>query len=205
MEIIISVSPKTLQILLTKSVKRVVIVPYVTLGAIVVISILIYIVVRKNLNYYEEENLLKDVPTINVNREDLEKHAFEIARHYSDIRNTNCKKKLISNLDRSYEKILKGYENIDKEGKNKKEVLPAAEWLLDNLYLVEKEYKSIKHNMPQTYYKDLPVIYKGVMKGYPRVYHIAIEIVSHTDGRMDESVIANFIKCVPKEHCTYIW
>jgi len=174
---------------------------YVTSGAIVVIvliSILIYIVVRNNLRYYEEENLLKDVPTINVNREDLEKHAFEIARHYSDVKNTNCKKKLISNLDRSYEKILKGYANIDKEGKNKKEVLPAAEWLLDNLYLVEKEYKSIKYNMPQTYYKDLPVIYKGVMKGYPRVYHIAIEIVSHTDGRMDESVIENFISAYQK-------
>ncbi len=172
--------------------------PYVTLGAIVVISILIYILVRRNLNYNEEENLLEDIPTINVNREDLEKHAFEIAHHYSDIKNTNCKKKLISNLDRSYEKILKGYENIDKEGKNKKEVLPAAEWLLDNLYLVEKEYKSIKHNMPQTYYNDLPVIYKGVMKGYPRVYHIAIEIVSHTDGRMDENIIANFIRAYQK-------
>jgi len=172
--------------------------PYAILGAIVVISILIYIVVRKNLNYYEEENLLEDVPTINVNREDLEKHAFEIARHYSDVKNSNCKKKLISNLDKSYEKILKGYENIDKDGKNKKEVLPAAEWLLDNLYLVEKEYKNIKYNMPQTYYKDLPVIYKGVMKGYPRVYHIAIEIVSHTDGRMDETIIENFISAYQK-------
>ncbi|MBU3154285.1 GH36-type glycosyl hydrolase domain-containing protein [Clostridium estertheticum] len=172
--------------------------PYVILGAIVAISILAYIVVRKNLNHYEEENLLKDVPTINVNREDLEKHAFEISRHYSDVKNTNCKKKLISNLDGSYEKILEGYEKIDKEGKNKKEVLPAAEWLLDNLYLIEKEYKSIKYNMPQTYYKDLPVIYKGVIKGYPRVYHIAIEIVSHTDGRMDEHVIEDFIGAYQK-------
>ncbi len=172
--------------------------PYVTLGAIVVISILIYIVVRRNLNYYEEENMLEDIPTINVNREDLDKHAFEIAHHYSGIKNTNCKKKLISNLDRSYEKILKGYEKIDKEGKSKTGILPAAEWLLDNLYMVEKEYKSIKHNMPQKYYNDLPIIYKGVMKGYPRVYHIAIEIVSHTDGRMDESIIANFIRAYQK-------
>ncbi|WAG69542.1 cyclic beta 1-2 glucan synthetase [Clostridium sp. CF011] len=194
MEIIISTRSKTLQILLTKSVERVFIMPYATLGAIAVISILIYIVIRKNLNYYEEENLLKDVPTINVNREDLEKHAFEMARHYADVKKTNCKKKLISNLDRSYEKILNGYDSMDKEEKNKKDVLPASEWLLDNLYLVEKEYKSIKYNMPQNYYKDLPVIYKGFMKGYPRVYHIAIEIASHTDGRMDETVIENFIR-----------
>ncbi|MGK0466644.1 MAG: cyclic beta-1,2-glucan synthetase [Clostridium sp.] len=166
---------------------------YITFGAIVALCILVYISVRKNINYYREENLLKDIPSINVNREDLEKHAFEIARYYSDIKSTNCKKKLISNLDRSYEKILSGYGKIYKEEKNKKEVLPAAEWLLDNLYLIEKEYKNIKYNMPQTYYNDLPVIYKGVMRGYPRVYHIAVEIVSHTDGRVDESVIENFI------------
>ncbi|MGH4050704.1 MAG: GH36-type glycosyl hydrolase domain-containing protein [Clostridium sp.] len=172
--------------------------PYVILGVIVVISILIHTVVRKNLNYYKEENVLKDVPTINVNREDLEKHASEIAHHYSDVKTTNCKKKLISNLDRSYEKILKGYENIDKNGEDKKDILPASEWLMDNLYLVEKDYKSIKYNMPQTYYKDLPVIYKGVMKGYPRVYHIAIEIISHTDGRMDEFVIGDFISAYQK-------
>lgn len=172
--------------------------PYVTLGAIVVISILIYIVVKRNSNYYEEENLLKDIPTINVNREDLEKHAFEIAHHYSDIRNSNCKKKLINSLDRSYEDILKGYEDIDKEGVDRKEILPAAEWLLDNIYLVEKEYKSIKQDMPKAYYKDLPTIDIGFMKGYPRVYHIAIEIVSHTDGRMDEGVILSFIRAYQK-------
>ncbi len=185
-------------IIINNSVERMVIVTYITLGAIVAICILIYIVITKKINYSKEENLLKDIPTINVNTEDLQKHAFEIARHYSDIKSTNCKKKLISNLDRSYEKILKGYDKIDKEEKNKKDVLPAAEWLLDNLYLIEKEYKNIKYNMPQTYYNVLPVIYKGVMKGYPRVYHIAIEIVSHTDGRVDESVISNFIRAYQK-------
>ena len=97
---------------------------YITFGAIVAICILVYIVVRKNMNYYREENLLKDIPSINVNREDLEKHAFEIARYYSDIKSTNCKKKLISTLDKNYEKILSGYDKINKEEKKKKRYCP---------------------------------------------------------------------------------
>jgi hypothetical protein len=54
-------------------------------------------------------------------------------------------------------------------------VAPAAEWLLDNLYLIEKEYKHIKQNMPEKYYKNLPVIDRGIMKGYPRIYNIAVD------------------------------
>jgi hypothetical protein len=74
-----------------------------------------------------------------------------------------------------------------------RDLVPAAEWLLDNMYLIQKEYKHIKQNMPESYYKDLPVISRGIMKGYPRAYHIAVEIVSHTDGMIEENRIENFI------------
>ncbi|EDS78569.1 319-kDA protein [Clostridium botulinum C str. Eklund] len=143
---------------------------------------------RKN----SEENILEDIPAINISKEELKKHALEIA-NYSTKGNSNCRKKLIKSLDRSYKKILDGYEYIDKALKEKKEVTPASEWLLDNLYLIEKEYKHIKYNMPKSYYKDLPVIDRGIMKGYPRIYHIAVEIVSHINSKIDESVIEEVI------------
>ena len=37
-------------------------------------------------------------------------------------------------------------------------VLGASEWLLDNIYLIEKEYKGIKMEMPIDYFKGLPSI-----------------------------------------------
>jgi cyclic beta-1,2-glucan synthetase len=146
----------------------------------------------------EDNNLLEDFPNIYINKEELEKHAFEISTYYSHTKNTNCRRKLIRNLDSSYKKIIKGYDYIDKDVKNRREIVPAAEWLLDNLYLIEKEYKAIKHDMPESYYKNLPVISKGIMKGYPRVYHIAVEIVSHTDGIVDENTIEIFVKAYQK-------
>ena len=45
---------------------------------------------------------------------------------------------------------------------DKQDMVPAAEWLLDNLYLIQKEYKDVKYNMPESYYKNLPVISKGL-------------------------------------------
>ena len=164
----------------------------VALMSIALIATLYMLFFRSNKD--KEENVLEDIPVIDVNREDLERHAMEISKHYSYAAKSNCRRKLIGSLDISYKKIIQGYEHIDRDVREKKEVAPASEWLLDNLYLIEKEYKHIKHNMPKSYYKDLPVIKKGMMKGYPRAYHIAVELVSHTDGRVDEDTIERFIR-----------
>lgn len=165
---------------------------YVIVLVLAVLVALIYIIFYNNKK--TEENILEDIPVIDVNKEDLEKHAIEISNHYSSSKNINCKRKLIKNLDKSYGSIINGYEYIDKDVREKKEVAPAAEWLLDNLYLIEKEYKHIKQNMPEKYYKNLPVIDRGIMKGYPRIYNIAVELISHTDGRIDEDTIEKFIE-----------
>ncbi|WP_206155038.1 GH36-type glycosyl hydrolase domain-containing protein, partial [Clostridium muellerianum] len=111
---------------------------------------------------------------------------------------SNCRRRIMKSLDISYKKILKGYEYIDKKVNNNKHVIQAAEWLLDNLYLIQREYEDVKVNMPESYYKNLPIMSKGIMKGYPRIYYIAVELVSHTDGAIDEETIETFISVYQK-------
>ena len=170
---------------------------YIYIMVVVLLGLLLIYFISINSND-NKTNLLEDVPSIYVNKEGLEKHALQISSYYSDTKNTNFRRRLMKSLDNSYKSILKGYQYIDNVVKNKKEVVPAGEWLLDNLYLIEKEYKDIKHNMPESYYKNLPVIDRGVMKGYPRIYHIAVEIISHTDGELDENVVEVFVKSYQK-------
>lgn len=155
------------------------------------LALIIYLFFK---NEDKEENIMEDVPNIYVNSEELERHAVQISTHFSETKRISSKRKLIKSLDKSFETIIKAYEYIDKEIDNKQDMVPAAEWLLDNLYLIQKEYKDVKYNMPESYYKNLPVISKGIMKGYPRVYHIAVEIISHTDGMIDEERVESFIK-----------
>ena len=168
---------------------------------IIVLAVFILIIVFfmfSNKGEADEENIMDDVPIINVSKEELRKHALEISNYDAVTRRSNCRRKLIQSLDTSYKKILKGHDYIDKEVRSKREILQAAEWLLDNLYLIQREYKDIKNNMPEAYYKDLPVMSKGIMKGYPRIYYIAVELVSHTDGRVDEDIIETFINAYQK-------
>jgi cellobiose phosphorylase len=143
---------------------------YLYLAALLLIIVLIfYRFTRKNQE--DEYNIMEDIPIINMSKEGLEKHAIEIAGTHSSSKNTSSKRKLIKSLDKSYRSIIKAYEYIDIEAKNRREMVPAAEWMLDNIYLIEK----------------------GLMKGYPRVYSIAIELISHSDGMVTESTLEGFI------------
>jgi len=143
--------------------------------------------------HFEETYPLEDVPRTNLGKESLEEHASLISNYYKKEVKTNSRRTIMKSLDLSYKNILKGYNYIDEEIRSKKEVVPASEWLIDNLYLIEKEYKDIRHNMPMEYYKNLPVIHRGLLKGFPRIYYIASELVAHTDGRINESSIINFV------------
>mgnify|MGYP000349337919 CR=1 FL=1 len=62
---------------------------------------------------------------------------------------------------------------------------PAAEWLLDNYHVVLEHLQEVRGSLPGGYYRELPELASGPMTGYPRVYEIAISLISHTEARVD--------------------
>ncbi|MHC8285505.1 GH36-type glycosyl hydrolase domain-containing protein [Pseudomonas sp. XS1P51] len=71
---------------------------------------------------------------------------------------------------------------------------PAAEWLLDNYYLVEEQIRTTKSHLPRGYSRELPQLADGQSAGMPRVYDIALETISHGDGRVDEESLSRFVE-----------
>lgn len=173
--------------------------PYIYMQmSIIILIISIFIVVFFEIRH--RYDYLEELPPVNLKGEDLKSHANYISDyHYEKFKTTNSKKKIMKGIDKNYKDILKGYEYIDREIRFNRDIIPAAEWLMDNIYLIEKEYKDIKHSLPEYCYKSLPGINKGLFKGYPRVYHIAMEIVSHMDGKIDENGINSFIDNYQKQ------
>ncbi|WP_152031548.1 GH36-type glycosyl hydrolase domain-containing protein [Pseudomonas putida] len=70
--------------------------------------------------------------------------------------------------------------------------LPAAQWLLDNFYLVETQIRIAKRHLPADYSLQLPRLDNGPSTGLPRVYDIALEAISHGDGRIDAESLSRF-------------
>lgn len=63
---------------------------------------------------------------------------------------------VLRELSDNFNYICKSFKYFKKLIKHKKKVVPAAQWIIDNLYLIEKEYKNIKHSMPMDYFRGLP-------------------------------------------------
>ncbi len=62
---------------------------------------------------------------------------------------------------------------------------PAGEWLLDNYHVVQEHLQEVRASLPGAYYRELPELASGPMTGYPRVYEMAISLISHTEARVD--------------------
>ena len=72
-------------------------------------------------------------------------------------------------------------------------VTPAAEWLLDNFHLVVAEIRDIRQNLPRGYYRELPKLAAREMAGHARVYAMAVELIRHSDSRLDRHLLLRFV------------
>ncbi len=62
----------------------------------------------------------------------------------------------------------------------------AAEWMLDNAYLVRTQISEIRRNLPRNYSKNLSELAPG--------YHLASELVARSDNALTEGTIQDWLK-----------
>ena len=92
------------------------------------------------------------------------------------------------------EAILIGVRDLLAEAvKSNRRITPAGEWLLDNFYLIEEQIRTAKRHLPKGYSRELPRLLNGSSTGLPRVYDIALETISHGDGRVDPGNLSRFV------------
>jgi len=72
-------------------------------------------------------------------------------------------------------------------------VSPAAEWLLDNYHLVASEILDVRRNLPKSYYRELPKLALRELAGDARVYAMAVELIRHSDSRLDRPQLVRFM------------
>ncbi len=73
-------------------------------------------------------------------------------------------------------------------------VTPAAEWLVDNYYIVDEHIHAVRRDLPLGFYKELPKLSNGHLRGYPRIYGIAWAIVAHSDNRFELDTLVRFCR-----------
>src|SRR5689334_6288889 len=147
-------------------------------------------------------NFLNDNGVHNNNEEPFRSELFssdQMDRHGKIVAKAHKLKKgpsadkLLKRLDSNETTLLEVRNLLVESIRNGKTITPASEWLLDNFYLIEEQIVIARKHLPKGYSEALPYLATGVSEGLPRVYDIVLEIISHSDGRVDVSSLTSFI------------
>lgn len=131
------------------------------------------------------------------NLQQIKRYTEEMASDYKAAaagRRINTRVLKVPKLDKDYQILIQAYQSTNEEVKSRRDIVPAAEWLMDNYYIIEEQYKEIQYNTDKDFYKDLPVLTRGKYSGYPRIYGIAAGMTEYLDGRIEEETIVLFIE-----------
>jgi hypothetical protein len=122
----------------------------------------------------------------------LRQHARALAESH-DIDRRRGSDRLLPRLAENEVALLRAYEAVSEAVKQGVRIAPAADWLLDNFHLIEEQIRTARRHLPRTYSGELPRLAGGPLSGYPRVYAIALELISHGDGRVDAENLSGFV------------
>src|SRR5438552_4636345 len=123
--------------------------------------------------------------------EQLARHAQFIAAQHTIVTG-RASARLLTRLDQN-EKVLRAFNRATLAVDQSRRVTPAAEWLLDNFYLIEEQIQLARRHLPREYSRELSRLTSGPSAGFPRVYDIVLELISHVDAQIDAESLSAFV------------
>ena len=100
------------------------------------------------------------------------------------------RREIRESIDSAATTIERAYSVASEIARAGNPLMPDAEWLMDNYYIVDELIRDIRDHMPAGFLSELP----SVASGRPRVYELARELVLHSDSGLDEELIERFVE-----------
>ncbi|MEO0036051.1 MAG: hypothetical protein RLZZ501_2074, partial [Pseudomonadota bacterium] len=126
--------------------------------------------------------------------ERLEQHARSLAAAQDVTAGPIRGKALVDRLGDNRRLLLRAYRVMVAAVEAAETIPPAAEWLIDNFHLVEKQIREIQASLSPGYYRRLPKLAEGPFAFYPRVFGLAWAFVAHTDSRFDSETLLRYAR-----------
>ncbi|MEP7079017.1 MAG: cyclic beta 1-2 glucan synthetase, partial [Chthoniobacterales bacterium] len=128
--------------------------------------------------------------------EQLARHARAIAGQHK-VSAGRSSDRLLARLAHN-EEVLRAFNRATLAVDESRRVTPAAEWLLDNFYLIEEQIQLARRHLPRRYSRELPRLTSGPSAGLLRVYDIVLELISHVDAEIDAESLTAFVAAYQK-------
>lgn len=100
---------------------------------------------------------------------------------------------LLDLLDDADATVSATYRRLAEDAHADVPVSVAAEWLLDNHYLVEEQVRTAREDLPAAFGAELPHLTEGPLAGSPRIFEAVVLLIAGTDARLDRELLRQFI------------
>src|SRR5512140_2357985 len=137
----------------------------------------------------------RDAPPLRAelfSAEQMEQHGKALAGTHR-LRVERAPDQLLARLADNEDVLLQACKLLTAAVKSNHRISPAGEWLLDNFYLIEEQIRTARRHLPKGYSRELPRLLTGPSAALPRVYDLALEMISHGDGLVDPERLGRFV------------
>jgi cellobiose phosphorylase len=128
--------------------------------------------------------------------EQLARHARDLAAGH-ELDPQHRANQLLARLDAN-EQRLRAFNRSTLAVNPDQRITPAAEWLLDNFYLIDEQIQMARRHLPRGYSRELPRLRRGPSAGLPRVYDLVLELISHVDAQVEAEPLRAFVAAYQK-------
>src|SRR5690242_15204071 len=126
--------------------------------------------------------------------EGLEERALSLAASFTvDPDPRRRARNILPRFEDNVRVLRRAYRTLADDVRTGHFVESAAEWLLDNFHLVTAEVADIRRNLPRTYFRELPTLAAREQAGHARIYAVALELVRHSDSRLEPQQLTQFL------------
>ncbi|MBX9458068.1 MAG: protein ndvB [Rhizobium sp.] len=97
-------------------------------------------------------------------------------------------------LDENEQALLKNHAAIALAASRKEMITPAAEWLLDHHHTVKENFRQVRRDLPQKFFRQLPAIPVEGAPKLPRTFALTWDYVAHTDSTFQPETLTAIVE-----------
>ncbi len=141
---------------------------------------------------------IPQAPRVLLGEQQLREHARMLART-CPLLATPGPDRLLEGLADDEKRLDAAFVKARATAADKRSLEPAAEWLVDNFYVIKEQIKEIRTGLPKPYRRQLPTVQAAHAQATPRILRLMSELVQHVDGNVREHVVHDFVDAFQQE------
>ncbi|GIK55538.1 MAG: hypothetical protein BroJett015_12010 [Chloroflexota bacterium] len=124
----------------------------------------------------------------------LEQTAHHLAASHQAISYAPRPPHLLARVPQLAKLLQQGYQTFRANTPEAVTFSYAAEWLLDNFYIVQRALQQIEEDLSPAFYGDLPKLNDGTpLQDYPRIYDVARQLLQAEGCQFDLERVYQFV------------